>query len=244
MRSSLLIIAAAIAALGTAACGRGEARENRSAGPDASRDYTVAAFDRIAVAGPYEVTVATGGQPSVKASGGQNMLDDMVVEVVDGTLKIHPVKKKGIRWSWSSDGTVKLTVTVPALREAAIAGSGGISIDRVTGDSFEGDIAGSGDLRLAAVDTGSLKFSIAGSGEVTAVGKAKSVDYSIAGSGDIDAKGLVAETAEVSIAGSGNVAANATGTATVSIMGSGDVAMSGGAKCDVSKHGSGNVTCS
>ena len=116
------------------------------------------------------------------------MLDETDVVVEDGTLKIMPKKRKGIRWSWSNRGKAVFTVNAAALHGAAIAGSGGINVDKVAGD-FEGDVAGSGDLKLASVAGGKIKLAIAGSGDVSAAGKADSVDLSIAGSGDIDAGG-------------------------------------------------------
>jgi len=232
----------AIAALLAGACHFSADAEERDPGPEVSRNYQVGAFDKIAVAGPYEVTVVTGGQPGVSAKGGQNLLEETDVVVEDGTLKIMPKKHKGIRWNWNH-GKAVFTVNAAALRGAAIAGSGGISVDKVAGD-FDGDVAGSGDLKLASVAGGKIKLAIAGSGDVSAAGKADSVELSIAGSGDINAGGLSSQTADVSIAGSGNITANASGSAAVSIMGSGDVEVTGGAKCSVSKHGSGNVRCS
>ena len=191
------------------------------------------------------MTVTTGGQPSVHASGPSNLIDKMEVAVEGGVLKIRPEKRnKMFSWNFGSNGKATVAVSVPMLSEAAIAGSGGIAIDKISGANFKGEIAGSGDLRLAAVEAGAVELSIAGSGEVTAAGKAKSVTYEIAGSGNINAKGLVAETARVSIAGSGNVGANATGTADVEMLGSGNVNLTGGAKCTVDKHGSGDVSCS
>lgn len=232
----------AAAALLAGACQFSAGAEDRDPGPQVSRNYQVGAFEKIAVAGPYEVNVVTGGQPGVSATGGENLLSETEVVVENGTLKIMPKKRKGMRWNWTNNGKAVFTVNAATLRKAAIAGSGGINIDKVAGD-FEGDVAGSGDLRLASVEGGAVKLSIAGSGDVTAAGKADSVDLSIAGSGDINAGGLATRAAEVSIAGSGSVSANASATADVSIMGSGDVDITGGAKCSVSKKGSGNVRC-
>ena len=232
----------AVAALLAGACHFSADAEERDPGPEVTRSYQVGAFDKIAVAGPYEVKVVTGGQPGVSAKGGENLLAETDVVVEGDTLKIMPKKRKGFRWGWS-DGKAVFTVNATALRGAAIAGSGGIAVDKVAGD-FDGDVAGSGALNLASVAGGKIKLAIAGSGDISAAGKADSVDLSIAGSGDINAGGLAAQTADVSIAGSGNITANASGTADVSIMGSGDVELTGGAKCNVSKHGSGDVRCS
>ncbi len=238
---SIRFASVAAAALLAGACHVGADAEERDAGPEVSRTYQVGAFDKIAVAGPYEVTVVTGGQPGVSAKGGQNLLEETEVVVEDGTLKIKPKKRKGIRFNWRN-GKAVFTVNAAAIHGAAIAGSGGIHVDKVAGD-FDGDVAGSGDLRIGAVAGGKVKLAIAGSGDVEVSGKADSVELSIAGSGDIRTAGLATRTADISIAGSGNVEANASESADVSIMGSGDVRVQGGAKCTVSKAGSGNVVC-
>ena len=236
-----LIPASTAIALAAAGCHMSADAEDRDPGPKVDRSYQVGAFSKIEVAGPYEVKVVTGGAPGVTARGGENLLNETEVVVDGDTLEIRPKKHKGFHWNWSH-GTAEFTVNAAALRAAAIAGSGGITVDKVTGD-FDADVAGSGDLRLPSVAGGKVKLSIAGSGGVTAAGNADNVDINIAGSGDVDAKGLAARTADVSIAGSGSVSANASATADVSIMGSGDVDMMGGAKCSISKHGSGNVHC-
>lgn len=243
MKRLLPILAiGAIAAL-TGGCHFDGHAKARDAGPAVDRTYPVAAFDRIAVAGPFDVIVKTGGQPGVTARGGQAVLDDTDVVVENGVLKIRSRSRFG-NWRWGKDNQVRMTVTAAALRGATIAGSGGIDIDRIGGSEFKGEVAGSGDLAIGALEANSAAFSVAGSGGVRAVGKVAKLDVSIAGSGDVDMSALSATDANVAIAGSGNVRARATGTADVSVMGSGDVEVTGGAKCSVSKHGSGNVRCS
>jgi hypothetical protein len=242
MRNGILIGVAA-AAVASAGCGKSHAEDG---GPMVQRSYQVGAFERIEVAGPYDVEVRTGSAPSVSASGPEKLLERLIVEVKDGELLIHPQEHRGFfNMGWGSHGTAKVQVTVPMLRGAGIAGSGGITIDKVQGASFDGSVAGSGDLNVDALQVESLKLSIGGSGDVRArSGQARSADYSIAGSGGIDARGVRAESADISIAGSGSINGQATGTADVSIMGSGDVVLTGGAKCSISKAGSGDVRCS
>ncbi|HEY8591946.1 MAG TPA: head GIN domain-containing protein [Sphingomicrobium sp.] len=231
-----------IAALATAAGCSGVHAED--GGSSVSRNYNVGNFQRIEVAGSYDVEVRTGANPGVSATGSEKLLENTIVEVQGDRLVIHPDKKS----SWfrrSIRGHARFTVTVPQLSAASIAGSGDLRIDRIQGARFEGAIAGSGDLDLQNVDVQELKLSIAGSGAVKAgSGKARSAKYEIAGSGDVDAGGIQTQEASISVAGSGDVRAHASGTADVSIMGSGDVELSGGAKCSVSKAGSGDVRCS
>lgn len=236
------ILISSVAALALAGCHFGDRAESRDAGPETSRNYQVGAFDRIEVMGPYEVAVTTGGATQVAASGGANLLDETDVLIEDGALVIKPKKRKGMRFHWR-DGKARFAINVAALRGAAIAGSGDVSVDKVSGD-FEGEVAGSGSIGIGAMSGGRTKVEIAGSGEFTGSGQVDALDVEIAGSGDVNLAGLTAKTAEISIAGSGNVRANASDTARVEIMGSGDVELGGGAKCTVKKAGSGNVRCS
>jgi hypothetical protein len=221
-------------------------RGEEGGGATVSKNYSVGNFQQIEVAGPYDVEVRTGSNPSVAATGGERLLERTTVEVRGDKLVIHPQNNHGFfHWGWGHHGKAHFTVTVPQLGGATIAGSGGIKVDKISGNAFTGEIAGSGGLELASVEVQSLKLSIGGSGGVkTGAGHAKTADYEIAGSGGIDAGGIVAEQAKVSIAGSGSVRANATATADVDVMGSGDVNVTGGAKCNISKAGSGDVHCS
>src|SRR5438309_6710180 len=215
-------------------------------GATVSKNYSVGNFSAIEVAGPYDVEVRTGSNASVSATGSERLLGRTTVAVQGDKLVIAPENNHGFfHWGWGNHGKAHFVVTVPQLSGATIAGSGGITVDKITGNTFEGEIAGSGDLQLTSVEVQSLKLSIGGSGGVKAgAGHAKAADYGIAGSGSINTAGITAEQAKVSIAGSGSVKANATGTADVEVMGSGDVNVTGGAKCTVSKAGSGNVRCS
>ena len=225
----------------TSACGQSRGQDG---GPIVSRNYQIGNFQQIEIAGPYDVQVRTGGNPSVSARGSERLLERTVVEVKGDKLVIRP-EQKGWFQSVSLHGKANFTVTVPQLRGATIAGSGDIKVDKVRGDRFEGVVAGSGGLDVGQLEVQTLKFSIAGSGDVKAAsGRAQNVGLDIAGSGDIDTRGIRAQDADVSIAGSGNVAAHAGRTAKVSIMGAGDVEVTGGAKCSVTKMGSGEVRCS
>ncbi len=233
----------AAVALAASACNVGARAEERDPGSQTSRTYQVAAFDRIEVSGPYDVSVATGGTPGARATGGDKLLDDTEVVVENGVLKIRPKKTNGINFHWGKRGSAKFAVTTAMLSGAAIAGSGGISVDKVSGD-FKGAIGGSGDLNLRSVAANAVDLVIGGSGSITAAGTAQSTAIRIGGSGDIDASGLAAKTASVAIGGSGSAKAKASESAKISIAGSGDVAITGGARCDISKVGSGDVTCS
>lgn len=237
-------LALAIPALLLASCGHAESGASDSSAVG-SRTFALADFDRVALRGSDDVNVVLGKSFSVSATGPQSALDQLEIVVDDGVLKVGRKSNSAwhIGWSSKSDKGVKVTVTMPAIRGASLAGSGDMTVDSATSDAFKASLAGSGNLKIGNVQAKSVDLNLAGSGDIEIAGRTGSIDISGAGSGNVAASTLEAETADISLAGSGNVSARATGDASVSIMGSGNVEISGTDKCKTSKLGSGSVTC-
>jgi hypothetical protein len=238
----LLLICAAALPLGAchASWEHGDGPVHAS-GPSVARTYDAKDFTSVDLRGSDDVVVKIGDTFSIRAEGPEKVLDDLKI-VVDGTtLKIGRKEHSG--WNWSDDDGAKITVTMPKLVAASIAGSGDLTADSSEGD-FKGEVAGSGTLRVSQLKGGNVDLAIAGSGDVIVAGTAAALKTATAGSGDIDAKGLNATSANISIAGSGNVSGTVHGDAKVSLMGSGDVDLGGGAKCSTSSMGSGEAHCS
>jgi hypothetical protein len=231
------ILAAAVLLAG---CGVVHAQSDD--GGSGSRTFAVRGFDRVSLRGSDNVIVRVGAAESVTATGPDDVLDKLEVKVVDGELRIGREKKWSMGWSSDRKPAV-ITVTLPRIRAASVAGSGDMRVDRLQATAFDGSIAGSGNLQIGALQADSVSLSIAGSGGASVAGQAKSLDISIAGSGDLQAANLRAERAKISIAGSGDVRAFVSGEADVSIVGSGDVELGGNPRCRTSKMGSGEVRC-
>ena len=220
--------------------------QHEGGGATISRNYQVGNFQQIEVAGPYDVEVRTGGNPSVSVQGPEGMLERTEVAVEGDKLVIRTQHHGGwFSLGFSQHGNAHFVVTVPQLKAADLTGSGDVKVDKVQGQSFDGTVTGSGDLSIASTAVQALKLSITGSGGVKAgTGKTQSAEYSTTGSGDLDAGSIDAPQIKASIAGSGNIKAHGSGMANVDIMGSGDFYVTGGAKCSVSKAGSGDAHCS
>lgn len=209
-------------------------------GDSVSRTYAVSGFTGIIAAGSDKVEVVKGDAFAVTATGSAEVLDRLLIRVNDGKLEIR--RRSG--GPLNNAGSATIRVTMPALEDIVVAGSGDVTADSLTGDDAEIVIAGSGNVRLAAVTVRKLEMTVAGSGKVEAAGTVEDVEATIAGSGDIAAPALTAQRAEISIAGSGNIAMAVTGNAEVSTIGSGDVTLTGGGTCTHSRTGGGEVNCS
>lgn len=238
------VVIAMLAALPLAACGFANGTSGdvvKPSGTGGSRTFDVADFSAVTLKGDDDVEVRHGVSFAVVAAGDSALLDRLEIRKDGSTLNIG---RKDGDWKWGGDKGAKITVTLPRLTAASIAGSGDMSVDRTDGN-FSGAIAGSGDLTVAQLTPGKAGLSIAGSGNIKLLaGETSEISARIAGSGNIDASGVKAERGNIAIAGSGDVRAQLTQTAKVSIVGSGDAVITGGAKCEVSKMGSGDARCS
>lgn len=230
-----------LAALAVPACSFASADDAGIApgGTGDRRSWAVRDFDRVALAAVGDVEVRTGGDWSVSAVGSPAALDRVRVTREGDVLKLD--RRRGA--DRPTGEKVRFLITMPRIAGAGIGGAGSISVDRAVGDTFEGSIGGSGRLDVRGLAVTDASFSIGGSGDVSAAGRARSLEVSIGGSGNVRAQPLSAETAEVTIAGAGRVDATATRTAAVTLMGSGDVTIGGGAKCSVTRMGGGRVRC-
>lgn len=245
--AAVLTAAALLAACGmNDANGENAGRDSRGiagkAGPDGSRTFAATGFTGVELAGSDNVVVTRGEAFSVVATGPQDVLDKLEIEVRNGVLI---VARKSNLMHWGNGKGATIAVTLPRLDSAELSGSGQLTVDSAEGDSVDVVLSGSGNLDVANVTAKSLEVALAGSGDlIIKAGKADSGEVSVAGSGDVDVKGVTLTSANVSIAGSGDVDVTATVAAEVSIVGSGDVRVGGGAKCDSSELGSGKVSCS
>lgn len=206
-----------------------------------TRSFAVADFTKVELRGSDNVEVSVGAAFSVRATGPAKLLDRLKIERIGDTLTVGRQTRIGL--GWENLGHATIHVTMPRIEGAEIAGSGDLSVDRVTGDRFKGGAAGSGDLKIAAISVKTADFDIAGSGTIAARGTAEMLRVSIAGSGNLEGSGLRAASASASVAGSGNIRAEVDGEASVSVMGSGDVDLGGKARCRTTKMGSGTVRC-
>ncbi len=163
--------------------------------------------------GSMDIVVADG--TSCEISCDDNLLEFIVTEVKNGTLKIYNSEKISPR--------AGLTVTLQSKQ-----------LDAVT-------MAGSCTANVRQLDTESMALEIAGSGKVVLDGQSRDLDIEIAGSGEVNSLDLISQDVKISIAGSGDVKVHAGHTLDVSIAGSGKVRYRGDASVTRSVAGSGSV---
>ncbi len=237
MRNTLI----ALPLLTLAACGAANS-ESRAAGPDGTRSFAVSGFDAVSLEGSDNVRVVRGATTSVVATGPQRVLDLLNIRVEKDTLKID--RKPGrSNWLRGDYRGATITVTMPSIIAAGVAGSGDMTVDRADGASFGAAVEGSGNLKVASITVKQAQLAAEGSGNLTISGTADDSAMAAQGSGNIDARGLVSQQATIAVEGSGDIGATVRQRATIAVEGSGNVDVTGTDNCVIAKEGSGDARC-
>jgi hypothetical protein len=217
--------------------------ESRNRGPDGTRSFALSGFESVSLEGSDNVRVVRGPAISVTATGPQAVLDLLNIRVENNTLKID--RKSGrTNWLRGDYRGATITVTMPAISAAAVAGSGDMTVDRADGPAFVAAVEGSGNLRVAAIAVKRAALSAEGSGNLIISGAANDATMAAEGSGNIDARGLFSQRATIAVEGSGDINATVRERATIAVEGSGNVDVKGTDNCAIVKDGSGEARCS
>lgn len=209
----------------------------------ATHSYSVTSFDRLRIAGPFDVHVHVGGSPAVRATGPQDALDRLSIEQNDDTVVVKTLPGGWGGWPGGSHGQVVVDVVAPSLAQVAVTGSGGVTVDRVKGDALAVALSGSGSLAIGAIDVDALTATMTGSGDLALAGQARTAAARVTGSGGLKAGGLATTDAEAYLVGSGDLTLGARHTAKAVLTGSGDLTIVGPASCTINRTGSGDVHC-
>ncbi|UAK24665.1 head GIN domain-containing protein [Sphingomonas nostoxanthinifaciens] len=209
----------------------------------AVRSFPVGGFDQVRSTGSFDVRIHTGAAPSVHATGEQEVLDRLTVEIRDGALVIGMRPDRNWHWNWGSHRPTIVEVSAPMVRGVALTGSGDLSVDVVRTRGFDASLSGSGDVKIGALQAEAVSMSLSGSGDISAAGRVGRSTLALRGSGNFRTGTLMAQDATISLSGTGNIDAAASRAATVNLFGVGDVRVTGGAQCTITKRGVGDVRC-
>lgn len=207
----------------------------------ATRSFAIGGFDRVRSSVPYDVQVRTGGQPGVRATGPQDVLDRLDIRVDGGELVIG--SRPGSWFASSHGARTVIEVSAPAVAGATLSGPGDMTIDRVRARTFTARLSGPGNLSVGALEAGHADLQLSGPGDMTLAGRAETVRIALSGPGDVRAGKLSVRDADLQLSGPGEIAIAASGAATGRLSGPGDITVTGGARCDIAKSGPGDVTC-
>ncbi|MGJ7915301.1 head GIN domain-containing protein [Massilia sp. LXY-6] len=194
-------------------------------------------FNGLAFSLPGQVEIRSGNSEGLSIETDDNLLPLIETVVEDGTLKIRNKNKVNIQTRH-----LKIVVQARELDRLALAGSGNIDADRVTGTRVKFDVGGSGSIKVRKAEGESISVNLGGSGDLKVdEGRARSLSASIGGSGTVDMARVRLENASVTVAGSGDATLWVRDSLSMTIAGSGDVSYYGDPQVSKAVVGSGNA---
>ncbi|WP_022929693.1 head GIN domain-containing protein [Patulibacter americanus] len=177
-------------------------------GPAASTIRTLTAVDAIDAEGGLRVVVVRGERASVRIEGPESEVEDVTVDVEDGTLRLDG-DDDGL-FGIGTGQRATATVTLPRLRAVDVGGAVDLRVDDLGGEALELRAAGGSD--------------VAGSGRVGELTATSS------GGADVDLGELVARDVTLAVSGGADVAVHASRKLDVDVSGGGDVTYAGDPK--------------
>lgn len=218
----------------------------------------VSSFNKIDAGTPFDIVVEEGREESVKLELENIVLDNVITEVNDNTLKVSLKKGnyKNIKGKIyityknleainnSGSGNLNCNSDIAAASFAiGLSGSGNANTKKIKAQQLKVRKSGSGNVQVNSIETDKAEISISGSGDLLIKeGYAKKEEISISGSGNIRASGVKSDECSVAISGSGNVDVNVAKQLDGRITGSGNITYEGDAQINTSAiAGSGRI---
>ncbi|PQA89472.1 head GIN domain-containing protein [Hyphococcus luteus] len=168
-----------------------------------SQELELSGFDRITIAGVYELDVRVGDDYSIRLSGPEYEMERVEASVKNGALVLDQRKGGwGERMRNNRDG-VEAVITLPSLTGLEVS------------DVIDGEIAG--------VDAERFEIDISGVGDVSIDGQCGALDAHLSGVGELDAKGLECGKADIHVSGVGSAAVFASDEVDARVSGMGDI---------------------
>ena len=179
------------------------------------RTLDLAGFERIEIAGVYDLDVEVGPDYAITLSGPAREMERVEAEVKNGTLYLDRKEQKR-RLNWGNRDSLKAEITLPALSGLTASGVVDGIVRGIDAESFELDLSGVGDVDLE--------------------GECGALDADVSGVGDLDAETLECRTVKVDVSGVGDASVYASDSVDASVSGVGDIDVYG-EPGDVKKDG-------
>jgi hypothetical protein len=199
--------------------------------------FQVSAFTAVDNTIEADIYLTQSPLQSVEIEAQPNIIDNITLEVTDGTLTIGEKKHLG------KHEPIRININVPEISRIKLSGSGNMFTTNTfeSPGNFSTVIIGSGNIDVKCNTYAKVISDIIGSGNIMLTGVAPQQEISISGSGNVHAFNMLTHITDISISGSGTCQVAADSLLNVSISGSGDVYFKGTPTISSNITGSGTI---
>ena len=185
---------------------------------------SVSDFDRLRIAGNFEVILREGKVPLVQINTDENLLKFIDTEVEGGILRISQEKKL------ISTRKIRITVNYLVLKDIRAMGAALIKNEEtIVSENLEIGMDGAGAIDLM-INSDKLMVVLSGAGVISLAGKVREQELNLMGAGKLEAFDLESKECEVSVSGLGTAEVYVTEKLNAKIEGVGSIKYGGDPK--------------
>jgi len=185
---------------------------------------SVSDFDRLRIAGNFEVILREGKDPLVQINTDENLLKFIDTEVEGGILRISQEKKL------ISTRKIRITVNYLVLKDIRAMGAALIKNEEtIVSENLEIGMDGAGAIDLM-INSDKLMVVLSGAGVISLAGKVREQELNLMGAGKLEAFDLESKECEVSVSGLGTAEVYVTEKLNAKIEGVGSIKYGGDPK--------------
>ena len=191
---------------------------------------SIESFDKINFKDFGTLILTQGEQESLTIEADEDLIDDLISEVRNGTLHL------GLDDDWvsrvgklvssvfsSANGKVTYYLTFVSLVKINASGKCNLKCESLKSDSLKVNVSGYGNLNIGQLETDTLKVNISGRGDFKAAGTVGQQEINISGSGDYATPELNSQSTRIAISGQGDATVRAAENLDITISGVGHV---------------------
>ncbi|GAB4520057.1 MAG: hypothetical protein Kow00133_06210 [Amphiplicatus sp.] len=180
-----------------------------AAAEDVEKSYDFSGFDKIKIAGVYDLKVTVGPDYSVLLQGPADAMERVETKISGRVLVLD---QRDRRWGEKRRKSHNVTayITMPSLTGLHMSGVVDGSVEGLKEDAFE--------------------VAISGVGEMSLFGECARLDAEVSGVGELDAKELICRDVRVVVSGVGEASVHASEAVDAVVSGMGDIRVYGSPK--------------
>lgn len=201
----------------------------------------VGSFKAISVASGIDLYLSQGNEEKVAISAAkQDDLEKIVVEVIDGTLKISYDWKSNFRFTWS-DRKMKAYVSFTKLEKLSASGGSDVFVDGlIKVPKLNLQVSGGADFK-GKIEVNDLIAGASGGSDIDISGNAITAMIDVSGGSDFRGTNLETETCDADASGGSDVYITVTKNLKADASGGSDIYYKGNASVKTRKSGGSDI---
>jgi hypothetical protein len=202
--------------------------------PD-DKTYDLRNFDKLEMGNAFHINVKQGADFKIKANGDSRDIDDLIVKVTSGELKIYYSKWRIRRYRMEID------IEMPIIREIDFSGASTSYIQGFDNiDELEIDLSGASKATLSA-NARFYEIDLSGASELDLEGNGKEMEVDLSGASKLNAFDTLVDKATLDVSGASSGRINVKETLNVRASGASKVRYRGNPHVSSNLSGSSHV---